>query len=146
MSLVNARKVTTTITTIAIRPALKGLHARMPLRASALPLHLAVGLRALVARHVPDRGLAHVLRSSSLPASHSLASGPGDAVFGYGLKCRWLLVASSGVGPPPLAGALDGKPSLFGPRGVIDLDEALPGAVGVAVDSRLAALRKQSVT
>ena len=74
-----------------------------------LPMHLA-------ARHV---GLVAGLALARL-ARATRCSGRGWR----GGSCRR-------VGP--LAGALDGPPSLFGPCGVRDDDEALPGAVRVAL-------------
>ncbi len=75
----------------------------------------------------------------SLPASHSFGW-PGEAVFGYGLACRWL----STVGPS--AGAEAGPPSLFGPCGVAMMMNRCQVPFLSPSDSSEETLRNQSVT
>ena len=65
---------------------------------------------------------------------------PGAAVFGYGFACRWLSVVG------PLAGPLDGPPSVFGPCGVAMMMKRCQVPFSSPSDSRLAMLRNQSVT
>ena len=74
-----------------------------------------------------------------MPASHSCVC-PGDAVFGYGLACRWL--ASVG----PFAGPLEGPPSLFGPVGVAMMMKRCQVPFESPTDRRLAMFRRNRVT
>ena len=75
----------------------------------------------------------------SLPASHSFVR-PLPGVFGYGLACRKF----EGSGPP-LAGASDGPPSLFGPAGAETMMNRCHVPLLSPSESRLAMLRKNSV-
>ena len=133
------RYVPITMITMASMPAAKGDMPRpgVPPRISPCPRS---GRSVFVPWLPGELPIAVLPTSVALVAGLALlASAPEHAVFGYGFECRWLSARSG-----PLAGALDGPPSLFGPCGVAMMMKRCQVPFLSPSDSRLPVLRKKS--